>query len=435
MLKFVIILFFFIVMMFGFGLYQRYAKVNHIAPMKIVMPFQSPKNVAFELPEKRLWKYECVDTMKTSRDKAREWKDAKEFEERIEKEMKIISEMGADCVAIDTPYDDEFLPVLEKWVASARKYNLVIWFRGNFSQWEHWFGYSGEMSEGDLFVKTKRFVSMHPELFRDKDIFTPAPEGENGGPFDQVEIDEYPRFRKFLIDQYEMCKEAFAGINRDVVCNWYSMNGGLAKRMLDADTVKKLDDLVTIDHYIKTSPEMGEFIRYFKDKFGAKTAVGEFGAPIPDINGTMSPKQQADFIKELFDELYVHKNDLVGISYWDLYDGSTRLVESDYSPRPAIKVIENYLKPGVVYGQVTNSNGDVLTGVELKINGGKDKVYTDEMGRYYAVVPAGETSIVSNLDPYISLMNTVNISHDEELRKDLTLHSKNPTFWEQFQGN
>ena len=79
--------------------------------------------------------------MKYSRDLAREKLDDPSFDKIIDKQMADISATGANYVAIGTPYDAEFIPMLKRWVASARKHNLHVWFRGNFSGWEEWFDY------------------------------------------------------------------------------------------------------------------------------------------------------------------------------------------------------------------------------------------------------------------------------------------------------
>src|SRR3989344_6298983 len=82
-----------------------------------------------------------IDTMKYSRDVAREKLNSSSFDEVIDKQVSEISATGATHIAIGTPYDDEFLPFLKRWVVAARKYNLKVWFRGNLSGWEEWFGY------------------------------------------------------------------------------------------------------------------------------------------------------------------------------------------------------------------------------------------------------------------------------------------------------
>ena len=100
--------------------------------------------------------------MKTSRDNAHRWKDDPKLYEYIDKELSAIVEMGANCVALDTPYNDEFLPYLKQWVTAARKKKLMIWYRGNFSEWEGWFNYKRGMSADELIKRSNAFFHVMP---------------------------------------------------------------------------------------------------------------------------------------------------------------------------------------------------------------------------------------------------------------------------------
>lgn len=355
--------------------------------------------------DKTLWKYQCIDTMKTSRDKARVWEERRDLEEHIAREIAAIKAMGGNCVAIATPYDEEFLPYLKKWVAEARKQDLIIWFRGNFSSWEGWFEYPKGMTEDQLLTKTEEFILNNPDLFQDGDVFTAAPEAENGGPFNQVEIDEHEGFRAFLIRENDVSRRAFEKIGKDVQVNWFSMNGGLAQRMMDQRTADSIGKLVTIDHYIKTAPEMGEFITYFYDKFGAKVVIGEFGAPIPEINGPMTDERQAEFIGELFEELYKHKDKVEGVSYWILSDGSTELLDENLNPKPAAAVVQQYFIPNRVSGIVSNTLGEPVAGASVMTSDGYSQTVTDENGFYELIIPRESVQIsvfAENYKPFPS---------------------------------
>lgn len=341
----------------------------------------------------RLWKYQCIDTMKTSRDKARMWAKHAKLDALISREMKAIKDMGANCVALDTPYDDEFLPYLKKWVGAARKEDLHIWYRGNFSSWEGWFNYPKGMTEQELFSRTTAFIKDNASLFEDHDIFTPAPEGENGGPFEQVEVDEHEKFRAFLIKEHVVAKAAFQDIGRDVEVNWMSMNGGLAKRMFDQPTIDALDKTVALDHYIKTAPEMGEFIRYFAEKYGAKVVLGEFGAPIPDINGEMSEREQAEFIESLFRELYREKNHVEGVNYWVLFDSSTELYNKNFTPRLAANIVKKYFKPNVIQGRITDDIDVPVAGILVRTKDNMNSTSTDKDGNFTLLIPGNEVTL------------------------------------------
>ena len=89
----------------------------------------------------RFWEVQSIDTMKYSRDLSREKLKDPSFDTVIDRQVKAIAETGATHVAISTPYDEEFLPILKRWASAARNYNLKIWFRGNWSGWEKWFDY------------------------------------------------------------------------------------------------------------------------------------------------------------------------------------------------------------------------------------------------------------------------------------------------------
>jgi hypothetical protein len=350
-------------------------------------------------PEKMLWKYQCVDTMKTSRDRARNWMEADDAHSDITLQVKAIKSLGANCIAIDTPYDPEFLPYLKAWVRESRKQKLLIWFRGNFSSWEGWFEYRKGMSSDELFDKTTKFITENPELFEDGDIFTPAPEGENGGPFNQVEKDEHEAYRAFLLKEHQIAKDAFAKIGKKVEVNWMSMNGGLAKRMFDQPTIDGLGKVVTLDHYIKTAPEMGEFIEYFAKNYGAKTIIGEFGAPIPEINGSMTEDQQAAFIDELFQELYKHKDTVIGVNYWVLYDSSTALYNQDFSERKAVDVVRKYFIPNIIKGRVADQKGNPIVGALVKAVGTDESVWTDDKGEFVFVTPNDSILLYASFPP------------------------------------
>lgn len=395
-------------------------------------PPQKKVRIADSTHKKTLWKYQCIDTMKTSRDKARAWKNRPDLDEHIDREVAAIRDMGGNCVAISTPYDEEFLPYLTKWVKAARKYNLHVWFRGNFSSWEGWFEYPKGMTNQQLFSKTEKFVTSNPDLFEDGDIFTAAPEGENGGPFNQVEIDEHEAFRKFLIEENEISKKAFDQIGKDVTVNWFSMNGGLAKRMMNQETVDAIGKTVTIDHYIKTAPEMGEFIQYFVKNFGARVVIGEFGAPIPEINGAMTNQQQAEFTEELFQELYKNKDHVDGISYWILYDGSTALLDQNLKPKPAVDVVKKYFKPRLLSGEIINDLGEPLAGVTVASTDGVSKTVTNSSGEYELLIPNDSVNLQVIHSDYKAYTATINLKKSEN-QKNIVLRPTNESVPHKFQ--
>jgi len=255
------------------------------------------------------WQFTSIDTMKYSRDPSREKLHDPSYDQLIDAHVREIAEIGATHVAIATPYDEEFVPMVSRWVNPARKYHINVWFRGNFSSWEGWFGYKRFTDITEHHILTKQFITNHADLFQDGDIFTPCPECENGGPGDpRGSAEKSARFNQFLIDSYNNCTEAFASIHKQVTCGYFSTNGDIAKQVLTPDTVEKIGNTIVIDHYVSSPEKMSDDLDYFHNKFpNAKIVLGEFGAPIPDLNGTMNEEQQADFVDQLL-QVFINTN-------------------------------------------------------------------------------------------------------------------------------
>ena len=121
------------------------------------------------------WEIQSIDTVKYSRDVAREKAKDFSYDEIIDNQVRLIAETGATHVAIGTPYDSEFVPFLSRWVKAARKYNLNVWFRGNLSGWEGWFGYK-KITRAEHIQKIREFILGNGGLFAEGDIFSSCPE-------------------------------------------------------------------------------------------------------------------------------------------------------------------------------------------------------------------------------------------------------------------
>lgn len=280
------------------------------------------------------WDYQCIDTMKTSRDRTREWAHRPDLPQLIDEQVSLVAATGANCIAIGTPYDPEFMPVLQTWVASARTHHLRVWFRGNFCGWEGWFGYPRTLTTAQLLNQTDQFIAANPGLFSDGDQFTAAPEAENGGPFKPAGAHFITDYRAFLTAQTDRTAGAFARIGKHVGTNWASMSGGVARSILDRTTIDNLGGLVTLDHYVPAATAMTNEVDYYHDHFGAHVVVGEWGAPIPDINGPLTSDQQTNLVTQILAGLATRHNYVDGVSYWTLTGGTTGLTDDNGAVAP-----------------------------------------------------------------------------------------------------
>jgi hypothetical protein len=281
-----------------------------------------------------------IDTMKISRDLAREKENDNSFNAIIDQEVKQIADTGATHIAIGTPYDEEFLPYLERWVTAARQYHLRVWFRGNFAGWEKWFGYEGIDRETHT-KKLEAFILANKHLFQDGDIFTSCPECENGGPGDPRMNGDVKGHRAFLITEYKTAKKAFAKINKKVAANYYSMNGDVALLVMDKPTTNALDGVVTVDHYVTSPEKLVEDIKVISASSGGKVMIGETGVPVLDIHGDISQKDSAAWMAVAFGKLRLMR-EVVGINYWVNVGGTTALWENEGKPKEIASVVTNF---------------------------------------------------------------------------------------------
>lgn len=291
-------------------------------------------------PPQPIWAIRSIDTMKYSRDIAREKANDSSFDAVIETQVKNIADTGASHIAIATPYDEEFVPYLARWVQAARKHNLKVWFRGNFSGWEKWFDHP-RITRSEHLDLTTQFITSNPSLFEDGDIFTPCPECENGGPGDPRMTRDIAGHRQFLIDSTRIGKDAFAVIGKKVEVGYHSMNYDVAMAVMDQDTTKAVGGIVAIDHYVKTGEKMVRDIDKLKELSGGKIFLGEFGTPIPDIHGMQTEAEQAQWIKETLDLLVLNRS-VIGLNYWVSVGGSTKLWNDNGSAREAVSTLTSF---------------------------------------------------------------------------------------------
>ena len=316
-------------------LYISFVPVGFELTSRLV-PGMLPKTIS----RKMSWPVQSIDTMKYSRDEAAAQLLDPTFDKTIDQQIHAIAQTGATYVAIATPYDPEFVPMLARWVATARKYNLHVWFRGNFSGWEGWFSYAA-ITRDQHKELLDTFIRNNPDLFKDGDIFTSCPECENGGPGDPRQTGDVTGYRQFLISEYQIATNAFQSIHKKVSVGYTSMNFDVARLVMDPATTKALGGIVTIDHYVSSPEILAMNIRDLARESGGKIFLGEFGVPIPDINGDMTETDQASWIKQAL-TLLSGEPEVIGINYWVGFGGTTALWNDDGSPRTAVPVITSF---------------------------------------------------------------------------------------------
>ncbi len=368
-----------------------------------------------------VWEVTSIDTMKYSRDKAKSITRSE-----ISLVVQHVASLHPTHIAIATPYDEEFYPTIKEWVDESRRYHLKVWFRGNFSGWEGWFDYPKFTDISQHHKLTKAFILRHPDLFEDGDIFTPTPQPENGGEGDPRGSNEKSvRFNRFLVNSYNNCINSMQQIHKHVQCGYFSMNADVAKQVLTSETVDKVGHIVVVDHYVANPRDMENTIDYLIQHFHAQIVVGEFGAPIPDLNGAMTEKEQADFVEKLLHVFYTHSENITGINYWTILDGSTALFNDDDSPRLVAQVLHGYYQPTFVRGVIKDTLGDLLTNTSVMTNDGFTST-TDFSGTY-------QIPLVSNSSSSLTIQHlgyqtvTIALSPNKDNSEEIVLEPLHPS--------
>lgn len=343
--------------------------------------------------------------------------------------MTLIAEAGATHVAVATPYDTKFLPVLELWVASARAHGLKVWFRGNFSGWEGWFSFA-KIDRAAHKKLLQSFVHNNPNLFESGDVFTPCPECENGGPGDPRQSGDVKGYNTFLIDEEKVASAAF-GEQGKTIAVYPSMNGDIAREILSPAVVRAFGGTILIDHYVSTVKQFRGDLKAISEHLGATVGLGEVGAPIPDLQGKMTEAKQAAYIDALFEAMSLSQERVPVVNYWTLSGGSTALVHDNGEPRAAYTTVQNYFKAFNVYGTVYDSLGEVIHGAKLSV---AESEYTTVSGKTFQLfAPRHYTEITVEAEGYKPATFTLPEDKTTTLIKhDFYLTPTNPDWWYKF---
>ncbi len=372
----------------------------------------------------RFFEIQAIDTMKESRDLAREKLKDIEYESKIEIQIKKIADTGATHIAIGTPYDQEFTPFLKKWVVAARKNGLKVWFRGNLAGWEEWFDYP-KISRQTHIEQTVNFIKNNKDLFENGDIFVSCPECENGGPGDPRMNGDVDGHRKFLIEEHEVVSKTFKEMRLDINTSLHSMNGDVAKLVMNKETTKSLGGVVTIDHYVESPETLNQDINEIAESSGGKIVLGEIGAPILDIHGEFKENEQAEWIRNTFDYLIKNHN-VIGLNYWVNKGGSTHLWNDDDTAREAVDVITYYFKPKVVYGTISDDIKLRLRQVEIESS--YRKIISDN--GVYTIPVLDDEKIIFRKNEYKEV--TKSIDHSLKMGRnkiDIVMYPENPSLF------
>ncbi len=392
-----------------------------LVPIVTIPMFLRPVGIEKRMPGpeigETLFEMQAIDTMKSSRDLARQKSNDASYTVEIDRQMNLIKRSGATHVAIDTPYDEEFIAYLKRWVKSARDHGLLVWFRGNFSGWEEWFGYP-RMNANEHLSALEHFLTSNPDLFVTGDLFSPCPECENGGPGDPRSTSKRNEFNDFLEKEKNAAIQAFKTSGKDVKVV-FSMNADVARTELASKNFVGGSQIVAIDHYVPKASDFVEDVKEISDKMKRNIAIGEFGAPVPDLHGDLSEADQASYIMALLRGLYEQEERTPLINYWTLTDGTTALVRENGGPKAVYSALKAFYAAPAVSGSVIDTSGTGIPHAVVKVSGTLYAREASDEGLYRIFLPSIFKEIVFSKEGYKSA--TVTIDSAERAMDKITL--------------
>ena len=322
------------------------------SPTPSPTPAATPQPSSLPLPSESNWDIRSVSSMKDTKDKLCSPSDRKYIEKWVDQ----AKELGVNYIALETPYNNpdcnNAYDYTKTWVEVIRSRGLNVWHRHMFLEFEGIYERQ-KNPQLDYISATAQYIQDHPELFAQNDIFTPAPEPQNGGIQDITYCHQdicifqsKEEFNSWIRDITLASREAFENIGLDNMkvgyfgfdgfVAWGSMNSDW-EGILEKETVEIMGN-ITIDHY----PQMvGDSMENALNELSAKypdtpIIIGEWGAVKP----TDQKAQIEDSMRAALKFPQVK-----GFNYWHMGpEGQEALINSDLVPKDNFYLVQEFFR-------------------------------------------------------------------------------------------
>jgi len=304
-----------------------------------------------QTPISHTWDIQSVSSMKETKDKICNQNDQNFIERWVAK----AKELGANYVAVETPYDNpacgNSLDYTRRWISAIRAAGLKVWHRHMPLAFEGIYGVNKQ--KGDFLDLIANYIKNNADLFKEGDIFTPIPEPQNGGIVgitycsqNLCLFDSKEHFNQWLRAAIETAENAFAQIGLDgkIKIGYFGFDGFVAwgsnnpdwHGILEDETVKKMGN-ITIDHY----PELiGQTMEQ-----GLREVMARYPG-VPIIIGEWGSVGQGNIEQQVLDSMGAAKKlGVAGFNYWHLgIGGNEALINSDFSNRPQFDEVQSFFQ-------------------------------------------------------------------------------------------
>ncbi len=263
-------------------------------------------------------------------------------------------ELGANYVAVETPYDDpacgSSVAYTKAWVDAIHARELNVWHRHMPLAFEGIYDMQKDSARNYLEL-IANYIKTNPTLFRAGDIFTPVPEPQNGGiagvtycPQNICIFADAAVFNKWLRDAITTSEAAFAsiGLGGKMRIGYYGFDGFVAwgdnnpdwNGILEDATVSAMGN-ITIDHYPEiVGDTMENDLNELQEKYSTTPIIiGEWGT----ITGGDTPSQVQKSMQA------ARRKNVVGFNYWHMgMGGNEALINDDFSSNTAFAAVKAF---------------------------------------------------------------------------------------------
>lgn len=300
------------------------------------------------------WNIQSVDAMKDTKDaicgpRSSDW---------INKWLDKAVELGANYVAISTPYDDpscgSSLNYTKAWVSAIRAHGLHVWHRHMPLAFEGI--YNVQKNNSSTFLDlVKNYITSNPDLFQSGDIVTPIPEPQNGGiqgvtncANSICQFSSAANFNEWLRNAMATTNDALSSIGKSgqLKVGYFGFDGFVTwgdnnpdwHGILEDSTVAQMGN-ITIDHYPELVHEtMSQSLSALTAKYPhTPIVIGEWGT----VTG-------GNTIQQIQDDMGAVKNDgnIIGFNYWQFGPSGSgeQLIDDSFSNLAGFSAVQSFYK-------------------------------------------------------------------------------------------
>ncbi|MEK7576342.1 MAG: hypothetical protein AAB482_01470 [Patescibacteria group bacterium] len=284
----------------------------------------------------RTWSIRSVSSMKETKDKICNQDDPAFINAWLTKAV----EIGANYVALETPYDDPVcgssVAYTKVWADAIHARGLNIWHRHMPLAFEGIYDTPKDSSKNYLQLISD-YIKANPTVFKAGDIFAPIPEPQNGGisgitycPQNICMFSGAAAFNKWLRDAMTISESAFAsiGLGGKMKIGYYGFDGFVAwgdnnpdwNGILEDATITAMGN-ITIDHYPEiVGDTMENDLNELQVKYpNTPIIIGEWGT----ITGGDTVSQVKKSMQS------AQRKNVIGFNYWHLGMGGNESLIGD----------------------------------------------------------------------------------------------------------